>query len=60
MNTEEKPDSRTSILGWISKVFPNENIDIVFTGADTAEITCRNECMKIRHVPRKGIVEEDV
>ena len=59
MNTE-KTDSRTLILGWISKVFPNENIDIAFTGADIAEITCRNECMKIRYVPGKGIVEEDV
>ena len=58
MNTE-KTNSRTLILGWISKVFPNENIDIVFTGADTAKITCRNECMKIRYVPGKGVVEED-
>lgn len=60
MNTEEKPDSRTSILGWISKAIPNKNINIVFTGDDTAEITCRDECMKIRHMPGKGIIEEDV
>lgn len=53
----EKTDSKAVIRKWISEAFPKGDVGVVFLSECTAEITYRDERMKIKYIPGKGIIE---